>query len=267
MNALNDIRFSQTPNAASPKYPLFHIYWTEARLELLRLLRLPSFALPSLLFPAMFYLLFGVLMGGENRRAFATYLLATYSIFGVMGPGLFGFGVSVAIDREHGALTWRRALPSIAAAYFVAKMLMAMAFAVFIFVQLALLGSTLGGVQLQALQWLQLLGISLLAALPFCALGLVIGTLVSAAAAPAVVNFIYLPMAFLSGLWIPITMLPDFIKQLAPLWPSYHAAQLALRVIGQDSGGAPWLHFTYLIGFSLIMLWLATLLWSRMKLK
>ena len=35
-------------------------------------------------------------------------------------------------------------------------------------------------------------------------------------------------MAFLSGLWIPIEMLPPAIKNAAPFLPAYHFAQLAL---------------------------------------
>jgi ABC-2 type transport system permease protein len=45
-------------------------------------------------------------------------------------------------------------------------------------------------------------------------------------------------MAFLSGLWMPLSQLPPFIGQLAPLWPAYHLAQLALAVIGHGDGSA-----------------------------
>ncbi len=83
--------------ARNSSYSAFSVYVTEARLECIRMLRMPMFALPALIFPAMFYALFGVLMG-NGKAEVSTYLLATYSIFGVMGPGLFGFGVSVAIE-------------------------------------------------------------------------------------------------------------------------------------------------------------------------
>ena len=190
------------------KYSAFSVYVTEARFEFIRMLRMPMFALPALVFPAMFYLLFGVLMGKAEVSA---YLLATYCIFGVMGPGLFGFGVSVALEKDRGWLKWRRAVPALPGAYFVSKMVMALIFSFIIFVELAVLAISFGGVDLSALQWLQLLITSLLSSLPFCALGLVIGILVNGQAAPAIVNFIYLPMAFLSGLWLPIAMLPKFL--------------------------------------------------------
>ncbi len=255
-------------NAVSPvsQYSALSVYLTEARFEFIRMLRMPMFALPALVFPAMFYLLFGVLMG-KGKAEVSAYLLATYCIFGVMGPGLFGFGVSVALEKDQGWLKWRRAVPALPGAYFVSKMAMALIFAFIIFVELAVLASTFGGVDLSVLQWSQLMIISLLSSLPFCALGLVIGILVNGQAAPAIVNFIYLPMAFLSGLWLPINMLPKFLGTLAPIWPSYHASQIALKVIGDDLGTPIWIHISYLAVFTLGMLWLAVTLWSRMKVK
>ncbi|MES3023245.1 MAG: ABC transporter permease [Pseudomonadota bacterium] len=247
-------------------YSAWSVYATEARLEFIRMLRMPTFSLPALIFPAMFYSLFGLLMGGGKGGASA-YLLATYCIFGVMGPGLFGFGVSVAMEKDRGWLTWRRAVPALAGAYFVAKMVMALVFAFIIFLELALLAATLGGVHLEVGQWLQLMVVSLLCSLPFCALGLVIGILVNAQAAPAVVNFVYLPMAFLSGLWLPISALPQVLGKLAPIWPSYHAAQIALKVIGADLGAPLWQHIAYLGIFTLVMVWLAVMFWSRMKVR
>ena len=255
-------------NAVSTQsnYSAFSVYVTEAKFEFIRMLRMPMFALPALVFPAMFYLLFGVLMG-KGKPEVSAYLLATYCIFGVMGPGLFGFGVSVALEKDQGWLKWRRAVPALPGAYFVSKMTMALIFAFIIFVELAVIAGTFGGVDLNALQWSQLMVISMLSSLPFCALGLVIGILVNGQAAPAIVNFIYLPMAFLSGLWLPINLLPKFLGALAPIWPSYHASQIALKVIGDDFGTSIWVHISYLAVFTLGMLWLAVTLWSRMKVK
>ncbi len=252
--------------ATISKYSAFSVYFTEAKLEFIRMLRMPMFALPALVFPAMFYLLFGVLMG-KGKAEVSAYLLATYCIFGVMGPGLFGFGVSVAMEKDRGWLKWHRAVPALPGAYFVSKMAMAMIFSLIIFIELAVLASSFGGVDLSAMQWSQLMIISLLSSLPFCALGLVIGTLVNGQAAPAIINFIYLPMAFLSGLWLPIHMLPKFLGTIAPIWPSYHASQIALKVIGNDLGAPLWQHIAYLVVFTAVMLWLAVMFWSRMKLK
>ena len=79
--------------------------------------------------------------------------------------------------------------------------------------------------------------IDVLGVLPFCAIGMFVGSLVSGQAAPAIVNLIFLPMAFLSGLWLPLQFLPKFLQQIAPIWPAYHLAQLALPRVGAPSDG------------------------------
>jgi ABC-2 type transport system permease protein len=224
-------------------------YLLEAKFEFLRVLRTPAFAVPTLLFPPMFYLLFGLLLNHSSGGA-AYYLFATYSVFGVMAPGLFGFGVGVAIERERGWLALKRVAPMPPGAYLLAKMAMAAVFALIIYVVLASMAYFLGGVHLAAWQWLQLGVIAVLGVLPFCALGLLIGSRVNAAAAPAIVNFIYLPMAFLSGLWMPLDMLPQFISQIAPLWPAYHLSQLALATIGHGDGTAILPHIVISIAFT-----------------
>jgi len=228
----------------------------EIRYELMRWLRTPSFALPTLLFPPMFYLLFGIVLNRGNPAA-AVYLMASYGVFGVMAPALFGFGVGLALDRERGLLTLKRAMPVPPAAMLLARTVLAMLFALAIGVLLQLLGSVLGGVHLALPQRGLLLLVDVLGTLPFCAIGLYIGARVGGSGAPAVVNLIYLPMAFLSGLWIPLQMLPSLLTTLAPLWPSYHLGQLALRVVGQDGGGSSVGHVAALLAVTVAFFALA----------
>lgn len=237
-------------------------YLLEARYEFLRLLRTPSFSLPTLLFPALFYLLFGVLLGArQGGDVAARYFLAAYGVFGVMGVALFGFGVSVALDRERGLLALKRALPMPPAAYLLAKTAMAMIFAAVVSVLLALIAAGLAGVSLSPWQWATLWLVNVLGVLPFAALGLWLGCLVGGEGAPAVINLVYLPMAFLSGLWLPLSMLPAVLSRLAQLWPAYHLAQIALRVVGKDAGQPLILHVAVL---ALVTVVFGLLAWRRL---
>lgn len=231
-------------------------YLLEAKCEFLRLLREPAFCAPVIAFPAMFYLLFAVVLNKGSAGA-AEYLLATYGVFGVMGAAMFGFGVTVATDRESGLLRYRRALPQPPGAQLLAKTLMAMGFAAIISLVLAMLAATLAGVSLAPAQWALLMLVNVLGVLPFAAIGMFFGSLLGANAAPAVLNVLYLPMAFLSGLWLPLSMLPDVMARIAPLWPAYHHAQLALKVVGHDNGGAAWLHLLALAIVSVVFFALA----------
>ncbi|HJP99924.1 MAG TPA: ABC transporter permease [Rhodanobacteraceae bacterium] len=248
-----------------PRPRAIRAYLLEARYEFLRLLRTPSFALPTILFPSMFYLLFGVLLSSSMHGIGASkYLLATYTVFGVMAPGLFGFGVVVAMEREQGLLTLKRALPMPPGAYLFAKMAMAMLFAALITLLLMALAAGLGHVRMPLQNWLGLFGVDILGVLPFCALGLFVGTLVAGQGAPAVVNLIYLPMSFLSGLWIPLPILPKFLQQISPLWPSTHLGQIALSASGIGGDGRVVLHAAVLAGFTLVFFLIARRWLARM---
>ena len=101
------------------------------------------------------------------------------------------------------------------ASYFTAKIAVAMAFALIVQLVLSILAVTLEPVQLSTAQWAALALATLGASIPFCALGLLVGTLTTASAAPAVANLIAMPMAICSGLWIPIDFLPDAMRQAA----------------------------------------------------
>jgi len=70
---------------------LWRIQALEAWFEFLRVLRTPAFAIPSLAFPVVFYVLFAILLPGQwGDYQKSAYLLATYGAFGVIGPALFG---------------------------------------------------------------------------------------------------------------------------------------------------------------------------------
>jgi ABC-2 type transport system permease protein len=256
MNA-NDLSIlSSRPRAdAMPRTRVLGAYLQEMRTELLRYLRNPGFLLPTLLFPTVFYVMFGVLMGRQGGPDAARYLLASYGTFGVMAPGLFGFGVSLAMERDSGLLTLKRALPMPPLAYLIGKMAMAMCVAAVIMVLLMLLATFAAHLALTPAQMLRLFATGVLGVLPFCALGLLVGTVIKGQGAPGLINMIYLPMAFLSGLWFPLTHMPK-LQQLAPVWPSWHLDQLAMAAVGMGRG-ALLPHVLALAGYTAVFLWIA----------
>ena len=219
-------------------------YLLEIKYEFLKALRLPAYSLPTILFPVFFYLFFGVMFGAKQTGPvnMATYLVATYGTFGVIGAALFGFGVSVAVERGQGWLEVKRTTPMPIAAYFVAKLAMAMIFSAIIVTLLFVMGTTFGDVTMSALTMARLFAVLVLGSITFCAFGLALGFLTGPNSAAPIVNLIYLPMAFLSGLWIPIVFLPKAIQEIALWLPPYHFSQLALWTIGASRGESLALH-------------------------
>jgi ABC-2 type transport system permease protein len=232
-------------------------YLLESRFELLRLARRPSYLLPTILFPVMFYIFFGLIMGRTERAggmSLSTYLLGTYGAFGAIGASLFGIGISLASDRGFGWLVQKRASPMHTSSYLLAKVVAGVLFGAVVCSALFALGVAFGGVRMPLDTWLHLGAILVAGTIPFCALGLAIGAFAKPDSAPGVVNTIYLPMSFLAGLWLPIDMLPQAIQRIAPALPTYHFAQLALGAIGYADGGATVVHVAYLAVFTAVAL-------------
>jgi ABC-2 type transport system permease protein len=228
----------------------------ETRSEFLKLARMKTYSMSTILFPLMFYCFFGLAMGREPHSGtampMARYLLATYGAFAVVGATLYAFGVGLAVERGMGWLQVKRASPMPPAAYFVAKGLVATAFGAIVVTLLFSLGAAFGGVRMPAGQWLALAGALVAGAVPFCALGLAIGSFAGPQSAPATVNMIYMPLAFLAGLWIPLEFLPKALQQVAPLLPTFHFAQIALAILHAPVRGSMAGHVEALAAFTLI---------------
>lgn len=231
------------------------VYYLESKYEFLKLIRLRAYVVFTLMFPLMFYVFFGLLMGRSaqpGEMSLATYLLGTYGAFGIIGVALFGFGVGVAAERGLGWLQVKRASPMPPLAHLVARLVVCMIFGSALVALLFVLGVVFGGVRMPVSQW-ALLTLTLVAGtIPFCALGLAIGNLAKPNSAPGLVNILYLPMAFCSGLWVPLQFLPHFMQSVAAFLPAYHLSQIALAAIHAPTQGSVLTHWEALAGFTLL---------------
>jgi ABC-2 type transport system permease protein len=210
-------------------------YLTETKYECLRALRAPAFAIPFLLLPLVLYVLFGVLLAGSMSHGDATIskiMFVNWSVFGIMGPGMFGFGMFVAMEREQGLLTLKRALPAPPAAYLLSKMIMAFLFAAIVMLTLVGAAALAGHPGLTFGQYVGVALLDMLGSLPFCAIGLFIGTRASAKSAPAFANLACLPFMHLGGLFYP---LPRSVQPLEFISPAFYLDKLALRLVGAPS--------------------------------
>jgi ABC-2 type transport system permease protein len=252
------------PRSLGPGY-YARVFSTETRYEFVRMLRTKAFSLSVVGFPVMFFLMFGV----SNRgNGFAKYLVPAYSCMGVVSACLFGIGMAMAMERAQGWLEVKQASPMPRILYLGAKVMGCAAFAVIIVGLLVLLGVTLGGVTVTAVQVLELAGVILAGSVPFTAMALLVALLVPANSGPGIINLIYLPMSFASGFWMPIKYLPHWLQTVAPALPTYHLAQLALGIFGfAQPGGSMAMHWEALFGFTLLMLGAAWIIFTRMEAK
>jgi ABC-2 type transport system permease protein len=253
------------PPASTGSVDTLRIFRKETKYEFLKLLRAKSFSLSTIGFPVMFYVLFGI----ANRNAFsgnvhiAKYMLGGYACFGLIGAALFGIGVGVASELAAGWLELKRASPMPASAYLFAKCASAVAFGLIIVSILTTIAVSFGGVSLTSAELIKMFGMTIVGSISFASMGLLLALLVPANAAPAIVNLIYLPMSFLSGLWIPLRFMPHWLQGIAPALPTYHLSQLMLSIFGYQDSMSLTTHWNALIGFTLLMLGLSWLIFHR----
>jgi ABC-2 type transport system permease protein len=251
---------------AVPPMPLartIRAYLSDARFESLRLLRTPAFSIPILAMPLIFYSFFGIVLSGKAATQFAgvaNTLFVGWTVYGVIGPGLFGFGILVAVERNMGLLTFKRALPMPTGSYLAAKLLMAYVFAAAVMVMLVTLAVAVGHVTLPALTLLRMAAVMSLGVIPACALGLFIGAYAPASSAAAFANITYLGMAFLSGLFFPLT---GVLHDTRYIWPTYHLSQIARAVGGLQYEGSPLVHAAALAAMTAALIALAARKLSR----
>lgn len=220
--------------------PAAPVYARESWAEIVKSARMPQFIIPTIALPPAFYGLFALAMGQGSAEA-ATRTLATFGVFAVMGPALFGFGANIAAERESGQLELKRLSPMPAGAQIAAKVAATTVFSIIAFVLLYALGLA-GGVSLTPAQWAMLAGVHTLAIIPFALIGLGIGYRLGQKGAIAIANIVFLAMAVLGGLWMPIAVFPDAMQAVAWALPSYHLGEIALMAADQREAANLWLH-------------------------
>lgn len=231
--------------------------------EFLKLWRVPAFTLTSLFLPVMFYAFIGVGQSSEKifpNVTFGAYFLASMAVYSVANVMIFSFGISVATERGMKMDLLMRATPMPPFVYLLSKSITAILFAALTLVVLFPFAYVAGHVRLDLSAWLTLASRVLLGSIPFIALGFAIGYLSGPNSAVAVINLIYLPTAFASGLFFPKQLLPGFIQSIAPYLPLHYFGQLGWDAIGAPTEGSVTADWLYLAGYGIAFFALA--LWA-----
>lgn len=187
-----------------------------------------------------------------------------------VAPGMIAYGI--AIGATFGAamtlVTWRekkvlrrlRLAPVPTSSVVGSRVLVSIGVALiqlFIFVAVAMLPFL--GLQLSG-AWIMAIPLVICGTLAFLSIGLVVGAVAKTAeGASALANLITLPMAFLSGAFIPLVAAPDWITVVSKVLPLGHLVSGLQDVLvrGQDASSAL-LPMAILLGFTLVMVTIAT---------
>jgi ABC-2 type transport system permease protein len=211
-----------------------------ARYELLRTFRNRRFWFFSLGFPLVFFWL----LAAPKRNAmldgtgltWAAYYMVSLAAFGTM-MSMISTGARIAGERQVGWTRQLRISPLSVRAYFRAKVVTGYVMALLSLAALYISGALLG-VHLPAGRWLGMTGLIIVGALPFAALGVLVGHLVNTDAVGPLMGGLVSILAFLSGTWFPITggFLHAF-GQFLPSWWLVQARNVAVNGHGWSARG------------------------------
>lgn len=206
--------------------------------EMLRLLRNKRAFIFSLIFPVVLF----VLIAGANKDqtldvgdvtiSFPSYYMVSIAGYGSMIAAISA-GARIAAERTAGWNRQLRITPLSVANYFTTKVLTAYAVALASIVLLFTVG-VIYGVRISPFtRWLGMTGLILVGLLPFVAMGIMLGHLLTSDAMGPAAGFSTALFGFLGGQWFPV---PDHgaLHIIGQAIPSYW-----LTRAGQVGVGAP----------------------------
>jgi ABC-2 type transport system permease protein len=188
--------------------------------------------------PILFLVLLGSVYGDERIEGIrgATYLVAGLLGYGVVATAFAGLAITLVVRREAGVLKRVRGTPLPTSVYLAAAIASTLAVIALQVVAQVFVGRFLLDARWPASPASFVLAL-LLGAVTFAALGLAVTTVVrSAEGSSAVVNAIYLPLTFISGVFFSTETLPGFLQALAAVSPLTYLLELLRRVFVDGSG-------------------------------
>ena len=224
--------------------------------EVVKIFRNPPAVVLGIGFPTIFFLIFG----NTFSASYTTTILASYVAYGAFIVSFQTFSISLANERSLGWNKPLRTTSMSATIYLGSKFLVIILTGIMSMVVLFAVAVISGKVQMDLVVWTQLLGLIVVGMIPLSLLGLFLGLLGSANLTTALSTSLMLLLSFASGLWIPLSFMPDLIRKIAPYLPTYHLGQLAWITVGSsyNRGNQPlWVHLLILLAYAAVFAVLA----------
>jgi len=190
----------------------------------------------TFLMPLIFLLLLGSVYGDDDIDGIkgSTYLLAGLIGYGVVATAFAGLAISIVLRRESGVLKRVRGTPLPTWIYLTAVIVSTLVVLALETVVLIAIGQALGAGRPASPFGLAIA--VLVGAVVFAALGLALSGIVrSDEGSSAVVNAIYLPLVFISGVFFSVNALPAFLQAIADVSPLTYLLDL-VRDLYIDGG-------------------------------
>jgi ABC-2 type transport system permease protein len=213
------------------------VFVHELRAQQLAFWRSKEAALFIFLFPLLLFVLLGYVYNGKIYGVPAPQaLLAGLIGYGCANTAFAGLAIQLVVRRELGILKRLRATPLPAATYIAATLASTLIVFAIQTVALFVIGRIAYGTPFPTAIGSLILAV-ILGAAAFAALGVATASLIrSAEGSSAVVNFILLPMAFLTGSFGPTRHYPAFLRAIGDVLPLRYFVEIINAVYLRGEG-------------------------------
>jgi ABC-2 type transport system permease protein len=213
------------------------VFVHELRAQQLAFWRSKEAALFIFLFPLLLFVLLGSVYNGKIYGVPAPQaLLAGLIGYGCANTAFAGLAIQLVVRRELGILKRLRATPLPAATYIAATLASTLIVFAIQTVALFVIGRIAYGTPFPTAIGSLILAV-ILGAAAFAALGVATASLIrSAEGSSAVVNFILLPMAFLTGSFGPTRHYPAFLRAIGDVLPLRYFVEIINAVYLRGEG-------------------------------
>jgi ABC-2 type transport system permease protein len=213
------------------------------RIELKQFFRERDAVVWTFTLPLILLAIFGTVLDQEVAPgvSFSQYFLAGMIASGLVYTGFQSMAISIAIERDDGTLKRLRGTPMPPASYFIGKVVLVAVTLVAQTFLLLLVGVLLFRIDLPstAEQWSTFVWLLVLGATTCTLLGIAFSSVPrSGRAASAVVSPIVLVLQFISGVFFVVSQLPEWMQQVASLFPLKWLTQGMRSVFLPDSFAA-----------------------------
>jgi ABC-2 type transport system permease protein len=223
-----------------------HLTLHQFRYDLRAFLRNRQARFFTLILPVLFLVIFASVFGGHSTVKVAGGRINTSVSYvpgiitlGIISAAFVNLVISVTAQRETGALKRRRATPVPATAIISGRALTAVVVALGITAVLLVIGwlaysATVPGRTAPALVVTVIVG-----ALSFCCLGFAVASMIrNEDAAQPITQASMLPLYFISGVFVAISVLPHWLVDIANVFPVRHLAAALLTAYNPHTTGA-----------------------------
>lgn len=205
--------------------PLGGFNGTAIRLEIRRVLRNRRTLFFILIFPNLFFYLFGIVGGRRGGPEVLNFVMINMAVYGAI-VGTTSGGAAVALERSLGWSRQLRLTPLSPVAYIAMKVLVSMVLGALAILSTFVVGS-FSGVHMTMAQWVLSAVSAWSASFVFAAFGLFMGFLLPSENVMQFIGPMLAVMAMFGGIFIPLQALPPTLQQLAHFTPMYGVGMLA----------------------------------------